>query len=150
MRGIEAGLTPRSPHGLFPSIGAWPASELLAYVGVPAESPAIRHAWLLTEEDKHIVPHGHPFLAIPIGDNVTGGGIGGGLFASPRDIPRDQIAWRGRTVGTVTAKRGIYHPLFALVEEVWIFGRGALEAAAEAAPGPAAETVQRHVDALLS
>lgn len=134
---------------LLSSIGAWPepeAQDATVRVGVPDDAPVAPYAWILTETDRRIVPHGHPYLAIPIGINRTPAGVGGNLFASPRDIP--DAVWRGRTVGLLVGER--YEPLFALTPEVYVFGRGALESGvARAEPGLAALVAEVAFEQLL-
>lgn len=141
-------LTSRTGN-LLNSIGAWPdgqARDATVRVGVPDDAPVAPYAWLITEADHHIVPRGHPYLAIPIGINRTPAGVGGNLFASPRDIPAP--VWRGRTVGLLVGER--YEPLFALTPEVFIFGRGALESGVERAePGLAGLVAEVAFEQLL-
>lgn len=145
---------------LLSQIGAW-ADEAgadggargaaRAYFGVPegARDPAVlRYAWLLTGKDKVIRPVGHKYLAIPIGRNRTKAGIGNNLYASPREIPRELIQWRGRTVGIGVGDD--YEPMFALTPEVHIFGRDVLEDVVESAAGEMAAIVQDEVDRVLA
>ena len=110
------------------AVTSWQADQdpLERLIGVPEESPAAKYAYLLGADDVTIRPQGHKYLAIPIGENVTPAGVGGRLYGSPREIPADLVAWVGRTVGVRDAA-GDYDPLFALVEEVTIFGRDVLE-----------------------
>ena len=144
---VADGITPRSPAGLLTQVGQWPGSAaegLTYYVGVPDASPVARYAYLLTEADKHIVPLGHKYLAIPVGPNLTGGGLP--RLHSPRELGPD-IVWRGRTAGLMVGDR--YEAWFALTPEVWIFGRGSMERAAEDGLAEMIDTVQRRVDELL-
>lgn len=144
---IAAGLTSRTGT-LLNSITYWPAADpLTCYVGVPNESPAAHYAYLLTDEDVQIVPKGHKYLAIPMGDNLQGSGTP--RYDSPRQLADlGQVEWRGRTVGLLIG--GEYHPYFALVESVWIFGRGVLESSIEAQTDEAAKTIRSHVEQLIA
>lgn len=142
---LEAGLL--GPTGsLAGTAGAWPdaSDELGWYIGVPDDSPARRYAWLITGEVKTIVPKGHRYLAIPIGENLTG--AGDARFSSPRDVVG--LVFRGRTAGIVTGDD--YTPLFALVESVTIAGRNVLEPTVEQERTRITESVQQAVDELVA
>ena len=163
MRADEAGIKGRT-GSLLPSISTWSqrgADGLEVFVGVPDESPAARYAYLLTDATVRIVPQGHPYLTIPIGDNLSGAGVGQQGIG---DIPDDQLRFRrdvpvyvdwhggmvfqGLTAGTISGKH--YHPLFALVRSVTIKGRNVFDPAIEASHETMVETVQARVDALLA
>lgn len=146
LRAVEAGLQSRT-GSLLGSVGSWPAEgdgQLTVYVGVPDDSPAARYSYLLGEQYRVIRPQGHKYLAIPIGENLTGAGVA--RYASPRQV--DDLVFRGRTAGILQEER--YVPLFALVEEVTIVGRGVFEAAIEAAAPTLPERVRGPLDALLA
>ena len=66
------GMLAQSIRGALDAPGA-----IAGHVGVPADSPAAGHAWLLTDADFVIMPQGHPYLAIPVGANLTGAGVAG-------------------------------------------------------------------------
>lgn len=130
------------------SVGVWPApgavDGLQLFVGIPEDAPAAKYAYLLGDEDIHIVPQGHPYLAIPIGENLTGAGVA--RFASPRQVPG--LVFRGLTAGIMVGEE--YHAYFALVTDVWIFGRGSLGTAAEEEYGEMVRVAQERVDQLLA
>lgn len=144
MRYKEAGL--KSPTGtLAQSIGCWPGIERLTWwVGVPDDSPAARYAYLITEDDAHIVPRGHKYLAIPIGENLTPAGVA--LVKSPRQV--SGLVFRGQTAGVLVGEE--YHPWFALTKEVWIFGRGILEDGTRASELAMRAAVQAEVDKVMN
>ena len=132
-------------------IGHWPGGSdegLRRYIGVPADSPAAKYAYLLGEDDVTIVPIGHKYLAIPIGANLTGSGVA--RMKSPLDIPRDQIEFRGATVGVGDITGEDYTPLFALVTSVTICGRDVLYEALLGAEARMTDVVQETVDKVVA
>ncbi len=140
------GIRSRTGH-LLGSVGLWSepgaVDALEVFVGVPADSPAARYAYLLTDEDVHVLPRGHEYLAIPTGENLTAAGVA--RYDSPRQL--DDLVFRGLTAGVMVGEE--YRPYFALATDVWIFGRGSMERAADEGRAEMVALVQERVDALL-
>jgi len=97
-----------------------------AVVGVAPGSGVMDYAWLLTDEEKTIVPKRAKYLAIPIGENRTGAVA---KYGSPREVPGGFFV-RTRTgallFGVKRGKRGKFRPLFVLKKSVFVQGSGAL------------------------
>ena len=111
------------------AVQGWPVGPLEAVVGVRPNSAVDKYKWLLGDEDKTITPKKGKFLAIPIGEGLTGSGVA--RFSSPRQVPNGffvkikggQLLFgykRGKT------KRAKFRPLFTLVPSVFVQGTGAL------------------------
>ena len=104
------------------------------FVGTGDREKVEHYSWLLGDEQHVIKPtEGRKFLAIPIGDNKTQAGVGGNLFASPRDA-EDGFFFKskagnllfGDTVGDKV------RTLFMLLPSVLVQGRGILPDVMEA------------------
>jgi len=110
------------------AVDGWLASEHDGVVGVRENSAVSKYAWLLTDEERTIVPKRSKFLAIPIGENLTGAGVP--KFSSPRQVPDgffintgSKLLFGYRKGKTSRAK---FRPLFVLVKSVLVQGSGAL------------------------
>ena len=81
----------------------------------------------MSDEQKTIVPKKSKFLAIPIGENLTGAGIL--RFTSPRQVSGGFFI-KSKTgsllFGYKRGKRGKFRALFVLVKSVLVQGSGAL------------------------
>jgi len=108
------------------AVQGWMAGPLEGVVGVRNDAAVAKYKWLLTDEQKTILPRRGKFLAIPIGENLTGAGVAS--FSSPRQVPDGFfVRTRGKLLfGTKRSKRGKFRPLFVLVKSVFVQGSGAL------------------------
>jgi len=108
------------------AVQGWREGPLEGVVGVKAGSGVDRYKWLLGDEDKTIVPKRSKFLAIPIGEGLTGAGVA--KYSSPRDVEGGFFVKTGGHLlfGYKRGKRGKFRPLFVLVKSVLVQGSGAL------------------------
>jgi len=108
------------------AVDGWLAGPLNAVVGVRPNSAVDKYKWLLGDEDRTIVPKKGKFLAIPIGEGLTGSGVA--RFSSPRQVPNGFFVKTGGRLlfGYKRGKKGKFRPLFTLVKSVFIQGSGAL------------------------
>ena len=108
------------------AIDGWMEGPLEGVVGVKPNSAVEKYKWLLGDEQKTILPKRGKFLAIPIGENLTGAGIA--RFSSPRQVPDGFFVRTGGKLlfGTKRGKRGKFRALFVLVKSVFVQGSGAL------------------------
>ena len=108
------------------AIDGWMAGELEGVVGVRDDAAVARYKWLLGDEEKTITPTRGKFLAIPIGENLTGAGVA--RFSSPRQVPGGFfVRTRGKLLfGYKRGKKGKFRALFVLVKSVFVQGTGAL------------------------
>jgi len=108
------------------SVDGWPVDDTEAIVGVRPNAATGKYAWLLGDEQMTIVPRNAKFLAIPIGENLTGAGVA--RFSSPRQVPDGFfVSTKGRLLfGYKRGKKGKFRALFTLVKSVFVQGSGAL------------------------
>jgi len=108
------------------AVDGWMVGDLEGVVGVRPSSAVEKYKWLLGDEDKTIVPKKSKFLAIPIGEGLTGAGVA--RYASPREVTDGFfVKTKGRLLfGVKRGKRGKFRPLFVLVKSVFVQGSGAL------------------------
>ena len=116
----------RRSGNLARSVDAWREGPLEAAVGVREASAVDRYSWLLGDEQKTIVPTKSQFLAIPIGEGLTG--TGRAKYDSPRQVEGGFfIRTGGRLLfGIKHGKKGKFRPLFTMVKSVLVQGSGAL------------------------
>jgi len=116
-------------------------------IGVPAGTGVEAYQWLLGDEQKTITPTRGKFLAIPIGENLTGAGVA--RYTSPRQVEGGFFVKTksGRLLfGYKNGKKGKFRPLFTLVTSVLVQGSGALlDGVMEAIPDMTA-AIQQSVD----
>jgi hypothetical protein len=96
-------------------------------IGVPAGTAVDKYQWLLGDEQKTITPTRGQYLAIPIGENLTGAGVA--RYTSPRQVEGGFFikTKTGRLLfGYQRGKKGKFRPLFTLVTSVLVQGSGAL------------------------
>jgi hypothetical protein len=95
-------------------------------IGVPAGTAVDKYQWLLGDEQKTITPTRGQYLAIPIGENLTGAGVA--RYSSPRQVEGGFfVATKGRLLfGYKRGAKGKFRPLFTLVKSVLVQGSGAL------------------------
>lgn len=108
-------------------VNSWMPGKLEAVVGVPADSPAAHYAWLLSDEQKTILPKKGKYLTIPIGEGLTPSGVP--RYSSPREVTDGFFikSKKGQLLfGIKHGKRGRFRPLFVLVKSVFVQGTGAL------------------------
>lgn len=107
-------------------VDGWLDGDLEGAVGVREPSGVGAYSWLLTDEEKTIRPVKGKFLAIPIGENLTGAGVA--RFSSPRQVPDGFfVSTNGRLLfGRRNGKKGRFRALFTLVTSVTVQGSGAL------------------------
>ena len=109
------------------TVDSWPVSPTETIVGVPDNSPVDKYKYLLGDETVTIKPVKGRYLAIPIGENLTGSGVA--KFSSPRDM-QDGFFLRADDgdlfFGRRNGKRGKFRPFFVLKTEVTVQGTGAL------------------------
>lgn len=117
----------RRTGNLARSIDGWMDGLLDGVVGVRDDAAVAKYKWLLTDEQRTIVPKNSKFLTIPIGENLTGAGVA--RFSSPRQVP-DGFFLRTKSgkllFGRKNGKRGKFRALFVLVKSVFVQGSGAL------------------------
>jgi hypothetical protein len=110
------------------AVDGWMEGPLDAVVGVRPNQAVDDYKWLLGDEDKTITPKKAKFLAIPIGEGLTGSGVA--RFSSPRQVPNGFfIKTKGRLLFGYKkgkTKRAKFRPLFTLVPSVFVQGTGAL------------------------
>ncbi len=109
------------------AVDSWMAGPLEGVVGVRSGAAVDKYKWLLGDESMTITPKRSKFLAIPIGEGLTGAGVP--RYASPRQVP-DGFFVRTKAgnllFGYKKGKRGKFRPLFVLVKSVFVQGSGAL------------------------
>lgn len=125
----------RRRSGLLASFtNAWAAGELDIEIGVPAGSVVDKYKYLLGDETVNITPKKGRYLAIPIGEGLTGAGVA--RWAGPRQAAAElehTFFFRsasgnlmfGYRSGKGTARARV-RPLFVLVPSVTVIGTGAL------------------------
>jgi len=108
------------------AVTGWLEGKLDGVVGVRPGTAVDKYKWLLGDEQKTITPKNAKFLAIPIGENLTGAGVV--RKPSPRDVPDGFfVKTKGKLLfGYKKGKRGKFRPLFTLVKSVLVQGSGAL------------------------
>ena len=108
-------------------LDSWPPGSGEVIIGIPEGSPVEHYAWLLSDEQIVITPKKGKFLAIPMGDNLTGAGVP--RFTSPRQVP-DGFFFTGSSgglfFGTKPGPRARVRTLFVMKTEVLVQGSGAL------------------------
>ena len=116
----------RRSGGLARELASWMTGPLHLVVGVPDGSTVDRYKWLLGDEQMTIRPKTGRFLAIPIGENLTGAGVP--KYSSPRQVEDGFfVESKGQLLfGRRNGKRGKFRPLFVLVTSVFVQGTGAL------------------------
>ena len=106
---------------------SWKEGPFDAVVGVRENTPVEKYKWLLGDEEKTITPKRSKFLAIPIGEALTGAGVA--KYKSPRDVT-DGFFIKSKSgkllFGYQRGTRGKFRPLFVLVKSVLVQGSGAL------------------------
>ncbi len=130
------------------SVDGWMEGDYSAAVGVQSPSMVDRYAWLLTDEEKTITPQKGRFLAIPIGENLTGAGVA--RFSSPRQVPGGFFVNTGGRLlfGVRQGKtsRAKFRPYFLLVTSVFVQGSGALADGVLDSVDDMAQAIQDQVD----
>jgi hypothetical protein len=108
------------------AVQGWMESDFDGVVGVAPGSAVSKYAWLLGDETKVIRPVKSKYLAIPIGENLTGSGVP--RFTSPRQVEDGFfIRKNGQLLfGRKNGKKGKFRALFTLVTEVTVIGSEAL------------------------
>lgn len=116
----------RRTGSLSRSVEGWLAGPLDAVVGVRPNQAVDRYKWLLGDDEKTIVPKESKFLAIPIGEGLTGAGVP--KYSSPRQRPDGFFVNVGGRLlfGYKRGKKGKFRALFTLVKSVFVQGSGAL------------------------
>lgn len=118
-----------------------------ATIGVPAGTAVERYRWLLGDEQKTITPTKGQFLAIPIGENLTGAGVA--RYSSPRQVEGGFFikTKTGRLLfGYKNGKKGKFRPLFTLVKSVLVQGSGALFDGVEESIPDMTTAIQQSID----
>ncbi len=107
-------------------VTSWSQTPSHIVIGVKDGTPVDRYKWLLTDDEKTIVPTNSKFPPIPICENLTGSGVA--RFSSPRQVPDGFfVKTKGKLLfGYKKGKRGKFRPLFVLVKSVFVQGSGAL------------------------
>lgn len=132
------------------AVDSWMLGPLEAVVGVPENSQVDKYKWLLGDEAMTIRPKNSKFLAIPIGENLTAGGV---QFDSPYDKPDGFFVRksgsllfgyrRGKT------KRAKFRALFVLVKSVLVQGSGALADGVLKSTDNIAASMQAEIDKVI-
>lgn len=117
----------RRTGNLARAVQGWLDGPLDGVVGVRDDAAVAKYKWLLSDEEKTIVPKRSKFLAIPIGENLTGAGVA--KFSSPRQV-QDGFFIKSKTgqllFGYKKGKKGKFRALFVMVKSVFVQGSGAL------------------------
>jgi hypothetical protein len=111
------------------NVTAWSDGDMQVAIGVPDGSPVDHYKWILGDDIKTIIPKRAKYLTIPIGDNLSAGGVP--KYKSPRDVP-DGFFFKskagnllfGHRLGKTSKAR--IRPLFVLKKSVTVIGSGAL------------------------
>jgi len=108
------------------AVDGWMDGPLEGVVGVRDDAAVGAYKWLLGDESKTITPRRGKFLAIPIGENLTGAGVA--RFSSPRQVLGGFfVRSKGKLLfGYKKGKKGKFRALFVLVKSVFIKGSNAL------------------------
>jgi hypothetical protein len=108
------------------AVQGWMDSDFDGVVGVDPASGVSKYAWLLGDETKVIRPKHGKYLAIPIGENLTGSGVP--KYSSPRQVEDGFfIRKNGQLLfGRKNGKKGKFRALFAMATEVTVIGSEAL------------------------
>ena len=130
------------------AVDGWRQGPLEAVVGVRGSSGVDKYKWLLGDEDKQIVPRRSKFLAIPIGEGLTGAGVA--RYSSPRDVEGGFFVKTGGRLlfGYKRGKKGKFRPLFTLVKSVLVQGTGALWDAVDDSLDDITGEMQTQIDAV--
>ena len=115
-------------------------------VGIQENAAVSKYAWLLTDEQKTITPKKSKFLAIPIGEGLTGSGVA--RYDSPRDVPNGFFVRTGGQLlfGYKNGKKGKFRALFVLVKSVLVQGSGALYDGVNECVDKITENIQTKID----
>jgi len=132
--------------GLARAVDGWMEGPLEAVVGVRKASAVDKYKWLLGDEQKTIVPKRAKFLAIPIGEGLTGAGVA--RYSSPRQRPDGFFVKTGGKLlfGYKRGKRGKFRALFTLVKSVLVQGSGALYDGVEDSLDDITGSMQKEID----
>jgi len=116
----------RRSGNLARAVDGWLASPFDGVVGIQENAAVSKYAWLLSDEQKTIVPKKSKFLTIPIGENLTMAGVA--RYSSPREVPNGFFVQTGGQLlfGYKNGKKGKFRALFVLVKSVLVQGSGAL------------------------
>jgi hypothetical protein len=108
------------------AVQGWMDSDFDGVIGTQKDSAVSKYAWLLGDETKVIRPKNSKFLAIPIGENLTGAGVA--RFSSPRQVPDGFfIRSNGQLLfGRKNGNKGKFRALFAMKKEVTVIASEAL------------------------
>ena len=108
------------------SVDGWLDAPLEGVVGVRQGAAVEKYKWLLGDEQKTIVPKRSKFLAVPIGEGLTGAGVA--RYGSPREVQGGFFVKTGGRLlfGYKRGKRGKFRALFTMVKSVLVQGSGAL------------------------
>jgi hypothetical protein len=116
-------------HLLKENLQGWMEAPLDGVIGVHPNQGVDKYKWLLGDESKTIFPTKGKFLAIPIGEALTGAGVLKGAYSGGlRSITEGFfVSTKGRLLfGYKVGKKGKFRALFTLVKSVFIQGSGAL------------------------
>lgn len=113
------------------AVEGWMVGPLEAVVGVRPNSAVEKYKWLLGDEPiPPITPKKGKFLAIPIGEALTGAGTLKGEYSGGLRSITDGFFVKTKTgrllFGIKQGKRGKFRPLFTLVKSVLVQPTGAL------------------------
>lgn len=140
------GLKRRSGN-LARAVDGWLASPFDGVVGIQENAAVSKYAWLLTDEQKTITPKKGKFLAIPIGEGLTGSGVA--RYSSPRQVPNGFFikSKAGQLLfGYKNGKKGKFRALFVLVKSVFVQGSGALYDGVNECVAQITENIQTKID----
>ena len=152
-QGMAGTLKSRSGN-LREAVQSWMDGADTVVIGVPPGTPTEAYKWLLTDEQKIITPKKGKFLAIPIGEALTGSGVIKAQYNVPlKSIPGGffEKTKSGRLLfGYKNGKKGKFRPLFTLVPSVLVQGSGALfDGVMESTPDMTA-AIQKSVDKAIA
>lgn len=136
----------RRTGNLSRSVEGWLEGKYQAVIGVRENAAVNHYKWILGSGNKTITPKKGKYLAIPIGENLTGAGVA--RFSSPRQRPDGFFVRAGGQLlfGYKVGKKGKFRALFAMVTSVTIEGSNALYDGTLANLSAFTDAINRNID----
>lgn len=143
----------RSGH-LAQAVDGWAVSDTEAIVGINPNSTTGKtvenYKWLLSDEEKTIIPKKGKFLTVPIGESLTSTGRLKDKYSEGLRSITEGFFVRAKTGGLLFGikhgKRGKFRPLFVLVKSVLVQGTGALYDGVDDSLDDITEQMQAEID----
>ncbi|MFA5187040.1 MAG: hypothetical protein WC551_11210 [Patescibacteria group bacterium] len=134
------------------AVQGWMTGDLDGVVGVAEGTAVERYKYLLGDETVTIRPKRAKYLAVPIGEALSGSGAVKEKYADgPGKIWDAEklfiVQGKGQPlVGYKVGKRGRFRPLYVLKKEVTVYGTGALYDGVEESIPEITGTINRKLD----